>query len=239
MSPTTITPARCRLISNSLRTIPKPVLRTPLYLSSQHFHISHRRSSTASPIPPRNKISVRSGDPSTAKWSQLSKGQKVVRATSTGVSGTVIVAGCVVTMAIAYFLYLEVLAPDSVTNWFNRAHERVKSDPRCLELLGHGRIKAYGEPTDNKWARNRPIAHNSYFDPRGNNHLKIHFNVQGPLAHGVVHIHLVKRPGETEHEYRYLYLDVPGKQRVYLENADESGGAVGRKKSFLGVNWSW
>ena len=60
--------------------------------------------------------------------------------------------------AVFTVLYLEVIAPDSVTNWFNRAHDRVKKDPRCVQLLGGGRIKAYGEETGNRWARNRPIA---------------------------------------------------------------------------------
>jgi len=60
--------------------------------------------------------------------------------------------------AIFTFVYLEVIAPDSVTNWFNRAHGRVRSDPQCVRLLGGGTIKAYGEETWSRWARNRPIA---------------------------------------------------------------------------------
>jgi len=55
-------------------------------------------------------------------------------------------------------LYAEVFAPNSVPNWFNSIHNRIKADPRCTKLLGGG-IKAYGEPTSNRWARNRPIAY--------------------------------------------------------------------------------
>jgi len=55
--------------------------------------------------------------------------------------------------------YLEVLSPDSKTNWFNRAVDRVKADERCLRLLGQkSSIKAYGEPTGDRWTRSRPIA---------------------------------------------------------------------------------
>ena len=55
--------------------------------------------------------------------------------------------------------YLEVLSPDSKTNWFSRAVDRVKSDERCLRLLGRkGSIKAYGESTGDRWTRERPIA---------------------------------------------------------------------------------
>lgn len=58
------------------------------------------------------------------------------------------------------FLYVEVLSPDSKTTWFNRAVNRVKKDPRCTVLLGDPRtIKAYGEPTSNRWARSRPLAY--------------------------------------------------------------------------------
>lgn len=56
-------------------------------------------------------------------------------------------------------LYSEVFSPDSKTTYFNRAVDRIKKDPRCLELLGDSKhITAYGEETYNKWRRARPIA---------------------------------------------------------------------------------
>ena len=59
-----------------------------------------------------------------------------------------------------YVLYTHVFAPDSVTNHFNRAVDRVKKDERCVGLLGNSKkITAYGEPTFNKWAKARPIAY--------------------------------------------------------------------------------
>ncbi|KAI9824065.1 MAG: mitochondrial import inner membrane translocase subunit tim21 [Thelocarpon impressellum] len=63
------------------------------------------------------------------------------------------------TGGVATFLYLEVFSSDSKTSHFNRAFDHVRKDSRCTELLGPGKsIKAYGEPTWNKWARARPIA---------------------------------------------------------------------------------
>ncbi len=60
----------------------------------------------------------------------------------------------------SYFLYQEVFSPDSKTAYFNRAVDRIKKDPRCLELLGDSRkITAFGEETHNKWRRARPIAY--------------------------------------------------------------------------------
>lgn len=60
----------------------------------------------------------------------------------------------------AYVMYTEVFSLDSKTSHFNRAVDRVKKDPQCIELLGNSKkIIAYGEPTWNKWARARPIAY--------------------------------------------------------------------------------
>ena len=35
--------------------------------------------------------------------------------------------------------------------------------------------------------------------------------VEGDLDKGVVHLHLLRRPGQSDYEYRHLYLDVAGK----------------------------
>ena len=60
---------------------------------------------------------------------------------------------------VGYVLYSEVFSPDSKTTHFNRAVDRIRTDPRCLELLGEGKkITAFGEETHNKWRRARPIA---------------------------------------------------------------------------------
>ncbi len=60
---------------------------------------------------------------------------------------------------VGYVLYSEVFSPDSKTTHFNRAVDRIRTDPRCIELLGDGKkMNAYGEETYNKWRRARPIA---------------------------------------------------------------------------------
>lgn len=61
---------------------------------------------------------------------------------------------------VGYVLYSEVFSPDSKTTHFNRAVDRIRADPRCVELLGEGKkITAFGEETQNKWRRARPIAY--------------------------------------------------------------------------------
>lgn len=57
-------------------------------------------------------------------------------------------------------LYTDVFSPNSKTWQFEKAVSRIKEDPRCTSLLGNSKeIKAYGEPTGNRWTRNRPIAY--------------------------------------------------------------------------------
>ena len=47
----------------------------------------------------------------------------------------------------------------------------------------------------------------------------MHFNVEGSERKGVVTLHMIKARGQSDYEYRFLALDVPGHERHYLENA--------------------
>jgi mitochondrial import inner membrane translocase subunit TIM21 len=53
-------------------------------------------------------------------------------------------------------------------------------------------------------------------------------------------MHLIRPAGQSEHQYKYFYVDVKGHQRIYLENADarprEDGGSRGTK--LFGIRWS-
>ncbi|KAF8416980.1 TIM21-domain-containing protein [Tirmania nivea] len=179
--------------------------------------------------------------PSTSqkKWNQLTTPQKVVRTATTGGNVLTILAGMALTGVVVTMFYLEVLSPDSKTNWFNRAVARVKADERCLRLLGKkSSIKAYGEPTGDRWTRNRPIASTVKVDRHGVEHFFMHFNVEGDVDRGVVQLHLVKRPGQDDYDYKYLYLDVKGQRRVYLENSDNKPTTPKHeKRGLFGVRW--
>ena len=65
----------------------------------------------------------------------------------------------------------------------------------------------------------------------------MHFNVQGSENAGVVALHLVKKPSESQFEYKYFYLDVKGQQRYYLENADSVSEKARPRMSIFGVPW--
>lgn len=140
-------------------------------------------------------------------------------------------------LTVIYFLYQELFAADSKTRQFNHAVDRVKADSRCRELLGPAKeIKAYGEPTSNKWARARPLAHSVEVDKLGVTHFKMHFHVEGPKDAGVVNLHMTKGKGDEDLQYKYLSLNVKGHPTVYLENADEKSPKKAVAKMF-GVQW--
>ena len=139
---------------------------------------------------------------------------------------------------VAYYLYQEVFASDSKTTQFNRAVDRIRADPKALELLGARKtIKAYGEPTRNKWARARPIASSTQKDPTGIEHFRMHFNVEGSERKGVVSLHMIKGPNHFQYEYQFLALDVPGYPRHYLENKQVSKEKKPAGVRMLGVQW--
>ncbi|RPB07458.1 TIM21-domain-containing protein [Morchella conica CCBAS932] len=216
-------------------------LRAPARLTRRLPPAAHRLLSTTPhrhADSQRQQISISPATPH-KKWADLSATQKAARTASTSANLITIVAGMALTGAVFTLLYLEVFAPDSAANWFNTIHARVRADERCVGLLGN-RIKAYGEPTSNRWSRNRPIASKTWKDKYGVEHLVMHFNVEGHIDRGVVNAHLVKRPGEGEYTYQYLFLEVSGKPRIYLEK-DESKTERegGPKKRLFGVQWGW
>jgi import inner membrane translocase subunit TIM21 len=50
---------------------------------------------------------------------------------------------------------------------------------------------------------------------------------------------MIKRPTEHEFEYKYLFLDVKGQPRIYLENTDAAPNNIGKGKTKLfGVQWT-
>jgi len=147
----------------------------------------------------------------------------------------VVLVGLVATGGVAYFLFSDVFSPSSKTAYFNRATTRIREDPRCQKLLGPGpQIAAHGEASWSKWAKSRWVSSTEETDKWGTEHMRFRFYVEGPLGQGVVHVHLTKRPSQSEYEYETLAVDVKGHQRIDLV-ADEKKSGVAPK--IFGARW--
>jgi import inner membrane translocase subunit TIM21 len=64
----------------------------------------------------------------------------------------------------------------------------------------------------------------------------MHFYVDGPKNNGIARLHMVKYHGHSDFVYKYLFVDVRGHERIYLEHEDTSA-KNGKKLSFFGVKW--
>lgn len=197
---------------------------------------------TDTPIARRRAVTV-VNDTGRVPWQQLSFGEKAARTTQQSFNFGLVLLGVVATGGVATVLWLEVFSTDSKTAVFNRAADRVRKDSTCLELLaGEGlhnkrEISAHGEPSWSRWARNRTIASRVEKDRAGVEHLHMHFYVEGPVANGTVNLHMTRPPGQKDFEYYMLALDVPGKQRHYLENPNKTVDQRNQGRMF-GVRWN-
>ncbi|KAF2161988.1 hypothetical protein M409DRAFT_69486 [Zasmidium cellare ATCC 36951] len=209
---------------------------------------SQTRNATTSSLPNSSAASRRKAvtvinDTGRVPWENLSIGEKAARATQQTFNFGLVALGIALTGGVFTVLWLEVFSTDSKTAFFNRAADRVRADPKCRELLaGEGvhskrEIKAYGEPSWSRWARNRTIASRLEKDRAGVEHLHMHFYVEGPAAKGTVNLHMSRREGE-EFEYEMLALDVPGQPRYYLENANSKKLDQRNKGRMFGVRWN-
>ncbi|KAM0431907.1 hypothetical protein ACHAPT_005160 [Fusarium lateritium] len=181
----------------------------------------------ATPQGPKRRAVTPFNDTGYVPWSQLSAAEKAGRATQQTVNFGMILVGLVLTGGVTYFLWTEVFSPDSKISNFNRAVDRIKDDPRCLELLGDAKkISAHGDETFNKWRRARPVASSESTDAQGNQHMLMHFYASSQLHRG-----------QGEYEYKYFFVDVKGHERIYLEHEETATSKIGKKLSFFGVKW--
>ncbi|KAI4095439.1 MAG: hypothetical protein L6R37_007079 [Teloschistes peruensis] len=204
---------------------------------SRSYATQHTLGQGSSPISSRKQITV-TNDDGRVDWRDLSVKEKAARTTQQTFNLGIILTGLVMTGGCAYFLYKEVFSTDSKTVQFNRAVDRIRSDSRVKEALGSShKIRAFGEPTWNRWARARPIASKNYRDASDTEHFTMHFNVEGSSRRGVVNLHTFKRHGQSSWEYKYLFVDIMGQPRIYLENIDVSPDKPNSSFSFLGMQW--
>ncbi|KAF2091640.1 TIM21-domain-containing protein [Saccharata proteae CBS 121410] len=206
-----------------------PALRTSRRRYATHSSLGKTPGSSTS----RRKQITIANDDGRVRWTDLSTREKVSRSTQQSFNFAVVAVGLLATGAVTYFIYHEIISPEGTTNQFARAVDKIKNDEKCVELLGDKKkIKAYGEPSWNRWQRNRPIASRVEKDKVGTEHMRIHFYVEGPLNSGVVNLHMTKRPDEDEFEYETLAVDIKGHSRIYLEKPASRSGPKKSGKIF-------
>ncbi|EXJ61206.1 uncharacterized protein A1O5_11998 [Cladophialophora psammophila CBS 110553] len=214
----------------------RPASRLDISDQARPPQSQRRHASTSSG---RRAVTVTTDD-GRYNWSELSTGEKAARGTQQTFNFVLVSLGLVGTITIAYLLYTELFSPSSYTIQFNAAVSRIKSSAECRALLGPAsQIKAYGEPTANKWARARPLAHSTDVDKFGTAHLRMHFNVEGTESGvtGVVNVHMTKPKDGDRLEYQLLSLTAKGHETVYLENKDAEKGFKGKAAKMFGVQW--
>ncbi|KAF2705662.1 TIM21-domain-containing protein [Pleomassaria siparia CBS 279.74] len=228
----------------------KPVFRhlrvrtTQFHTPRASFTTSHtpratHRTSTSShpsnPGPTRRSVTV-INDTGSVQWGQLSPGEKAARTTQQSLNFIVVAVGVVLTGTISYLLFTDVFSPTSKTAYFNRSHTLIRSSPAIQSLLGPSdSIRAYGESSWSRMARNRFLSANVETDKWGTEHMRFRFFVEGDLGMGTAHVHLVRRPGDIEYVYEELSVDVKGHRRIYLESKEEKKGKVAPK--IFGARW--
>ncbi|KAM5348164.1 hypothetical protein ACJ41O_007988 [Fusarium nematophilum] len=225
MKPTTFSIATRRLPSS-----PRTALLSRCYATQQGLGATAQG--------PKRRAVTPFNDNGYVPWSELSAAEKTARATQQSFNFGMILVGLVLTGGVGYFLWTDVFSPDSKISQFNRAVDKIKDDPRCLEVLGDPKkITAHGDETFNKWRRARPVASSESTDAKGNQHLLMHFYVDGPLNNGVARLHMIRYRGHSDFEYKYLFVDVRGHERIYLEHEESRESKVGKKLNFFGVKW--
>lgn len=67
--------------------------------------------------------------------------------------------------------------------------------------------------------------------------MHMHFYTTGPLASGTVNVHMTRKRDESDFQYHMLALDVPGHERVWLENAEKGKLDKRSQGKMFGVKW--
>jgi len=189
----------------------------------------------------RRQVTI-ANDDGRINWSELSKREKVARTTQQSFNFAIIVTGVVMTVAVGYLVFSDVLSPNSQTAQFNRAVNRIKSSEICTNLLGPANtITAFGESPWSSFRRariNGPVPYvNVSKDPKtGVEKIKMRFLVRGSKDEGWVTLHMEWDQQELEYQYLVLALDVKDHRRVFLEGGQDmkTGPSAG---NLFGIRW--
>ncbi|CAM9023004.1 unnamed protein product [Wickerhamomyces anomalus] len=227
---------RSLLVSSRLQS---NLLAKSIANQAQLYRIRNYSSTTSSSS---NGSSSSSSNPkSNDKNPKIPLWARVKTASTFAVATTVVLGAAGLAGLVIYLVVSEIVLPSGDTQVFNKAVSMIEKDEKCQELLQlekGKRLKAYGESSDNKWTRNRPIASTRRVDKTGKEHLFMRFHVESGSRHGAVQLETVQ--ADVLHpEYSYIYLDVPGEKRYYVIAPPQPKllGSRDQNTGFLGVKW--
>jgi import inner membrane translocase subunit TIM21 len=140
-----------------------------------------------------------------------------------------------------YYIWTDIVSPNSKTANFNRAVTRVRASPECIDLLGPS-IKATGESMWSSYARARqvgptPMTEVSEDKRTGIRTIRMRFKVIGKKAEGWVTLHMEQKSEDFDFHFVLLALDVPGHNRVYIEGGTSAAAQKGKLGNIFGVNF--
>jgi mitochondrial import inner membrane translocase subunit TIM21 len=172
---------------------------------------------------------------------KISIAQRLSLAASFSFYSVLVLGGIGLSGLVVYYFVSDILLPTSDVQVFNRAFSIIQKDPQAQKLLGSSKLSAYGESSDNKWARSRPIASRRGVDQTGREHLIMQFHVKGEIE-GLVRLEMIKsdeknHAGIGKFDFRYLLLEVPGSKRYYLIDNTSKPKPKDEHTGFLGVKW--
>lgn len=226
------TPTVLRALTTARSTLAVGLLaQKPLTIGSfSTFSRLHQKSQSAKDQAPKDKAKE-----SVPLWARIKTASTLAFAT------TVVVGAAGLASLVIYLVVSELVLPSGDTQVFNKAVSLIEKDAKAQQLLHlepGARLKAYGETTDNKWTRNRPISSTRRMDKSGKEHLFMRFHVESKAKHGSVQLETIQE--DVLHpEYSYMYLEIPGEKRHYII-APPKAKLLGSRDSnagFLGVKW--
>jgi len=228
------------VLSSSLRRVPISRASTrslvPVLHNARRYATQSTLNNTARPS--RRQITV-ANDDGRVRWTDLSPAEKVARSTQQTFNFGIVLLGVFMTGGVFLLLFTDVFAFNSKTRHFDRAVEILKDDVRVTDLLGpRDKLYARGTAVGNGWTRNHELVSRTYTDAAGVEHLEMNFLIDGPLKKGLVDLHLVKKPGQDEYEYKRFVLNLKDHPPLYLVNTDPLKGD-GKKQGLrlFGVQW--
>lgn len=215
---------------------PRATIQVRNFTGSRWVNISSAAGSTTA--------GTKSGDSKSKKTKskpKISLARRLSLAASFSFYSALVIGGIGLSGLVVYYFVSDILLPTSDVQVFKRAFSIIQKDPQAQLILGSSKLSAYGEASDNKWARSRPIASRRGFDRTGREHLVMQFHVKGQIE-GLVRLEMIKsdernHAGIGKFDFRYLLLEVPGHKRYYLIDNSAKPKPTDKQVGFLGVKW--